>query len=156
MEVILKSDIKGLGKTLDLVNVKKGYAQNFLFPKQLATQATPRNKELLEKDRAAAEVYYLKERKAAESLAEELKNVSVTIPVKTYEGEKLYGSITSKEVAAKLKENGIDIERKQIDISEPIKNLGMYTIKVLLPPDIETKIKLWVISDESEKVKDPE
>ncbi len=79
MEVILKSDIKGLGKALDLVTVKDGYAQNFLFPKQLATQATPRNKEMLDKDRATAEAYYLKEHKAAETLAEELNNVSVTL-----------------------------------------------------------------------------
>ncbi len=152
MEVILKSDVSGLGKALDVVNVKDGYAQNFLFPKQLATQATPRNKELLEKDRATAEEYYLKERKQAETMAEQLKNVSVTIAAKTSEGEKLYGSVTSKEVSAKLKETGIDIDRKQIEIVDPIKTLGMYSIKVHLPPDIETKIKLWVISDESDKV----
>jgi large subunit ribosomal protein L9 len=154
MEVILKSDIKGLGKALELINVKDGYAQNYLFPRQLATLATPRNKQLLEEDRAKAEEFYLKERKSAETVAEKLKDYSVTIAAKTSEGENLYGSVTAKDVAAKLKASGFDIERKQVKIDEPIKSLGMYTIKVHLPPDIETKIKLWVISDESDQVKD--
>jgi large subunit ribosomal protein L9 len=154
MEVILKSDVEGLGKALDLVKVKSGYAQNYLFPKQLATLATPRNKEILEKDRAVAEEFYLKEKKAAEESAEKLKDQSVTIAAKTSEGEKLYGSVTAKDIVLKLKESGFEVERKQIKLSEPIKSLGMYTVKIHLPPDVETKIKVWVISDESEHVKD--
>lgn len=153
MEVILKSNVDGLGKALDIVRVKPGYAQNFLFPRQLAVLADDRNKSVLADDRAKAEALYLKEKKDAEVLAEKLRSVSVTIAARIVEGEKLYGSVTSKEIAAKLKEEGFEIDRKQIQLDDAIKNLGMYTIKILLPPDVESKIKLWVISDESHKVK---
>ncbi len=151
MEVILKSNIKGLGNALDVVKVKSGYAQNFLFPKQLASLATPRNLELLETDRSRAEAVYLKERNASEALAAKLNDISITIAAKTSEGEKLYGSVTQKEIVDKLKESGFAIERKQILLEEPVKNLGMYSVKIQLHQDINVKVKLWVISDESEK-----
>ena len=151
MEIILKSDIDGLGKALDVVNVTPGYAQNYLFPKKLGILATPNSKEMLEKDRAAAEEYYLKEKKQAEGLADSLKDHSITIAAKTAEGDKLYGSVAAKDIVQKLKEGGFDIDRKQVKLPEPIKNLGMYTIKIQLPPDVETMIKLWVISDESDQ-----
>lgn len=153
MEMILKSDVAGLGKALELVHVKPGFAQNFLLPKKLAVLATNKNKQVLEQDRARAEAIYLKEKKDAEGLSEKLRNVSITIAARIVEGEKLYGSVTGKEIAAKLKDEGFEIDRKQIDLEEPIKNLGMYTVKINLPPDVEARIKLWVISDESHKVK---
>ncbi len=152
MEVILKSDIKGVGQALDVVNVKNGYAQNFLFPKQLAVLASDKAKTLLEHDRARAADVYLKEKNSASALSERLKGASVTIAAKVAEGERLYGSVTNKDISAKLKEQGFEVERKQIDLSEPIKRLGMYTIGVKLHTDVEAKIKLWVISDESASV----
>ncbi len=151
MEVILKSNVKGLGKALDLVKVKDGYAQNFLFPRQLASLATSHNKEILEKDRAAAEQFYLKEKKAAETLAEKLKEASITFAAKVIEEDKIFGSVGAKEIAAKLKEAGFEIDRKQIQISEAFKTLGMYNVSVLLPPDVEVSVKLWIIADESDK-----
>ena len=151
MQVILKSDVKGLGKALDLVKVKQGFAQNFLFPRQLASLATPRNKEILEKDQSTAEKYYLAEKKVAEELAGKLKDQSITIVAKVSEGDKLYGSVTTKEIALKLKESGFEIDKKQIE-SEAIKKLGMYDVKISIPPDVISTIKLWVIKDESEKV----
>ena len=152
MEVILKSEVKGLGKALDLVKVKEGFAQNFLFPKQLASLATPRNKEILQKDQVTAEKYYLAGKKDADAMAERLKDQSVTIAVKVSEGDKLYGSVTTKEVAQKLKEAGFEIDRKQLELSEPIKKLGMYDINISLPPDVKATVKLWIINDDSEKI----
>jgi len=154
MEVILKSKVKGLGNALDLVKVKEGFAQNYLFPKQLASLATPRNKEMLEKDRATAEKFYLSEKKEADSLAAKLNEQSVTIAVKVSEGDKLYGSVTPKDVVDKLKEAGFEIEKKQIEFAEPIKTLGMYNVAIAIPPDVKASVKLWIISDESEKVSD--
>jgi large subunit ribosomal protein L9 len=152
MEVILKSNVEGLGKALDLVSVKPGYAQNYLFPRQLASLATPENKALLEQDRAKAEEVYLEEKKVAEELAAKLQEASVTIAAKVVEDEKLYGSVSTNDIAARLKEAGFELDRKQILLVEPIKNLGMYSVKVHLPPDVEASVKVWVISDESEDV----
>ena len=149
MEVILKSEIKGLGKVLDIVNVKPGYANNYLIPRLMAVPATKRNRSLLEADRARAEEVYLKEKADASAQAEKMKGVSVTIAARVSEGEKLYGSISSTEIVSKLKEKGFDIERKAIDLEEPIKQLGMFNIRVILHPDVDAKIKVWVINDES-------
>lgn len=149
MEVILKEDVDNLGRALELVKVKNGFAHNYLFPRNLAVLATDSAKKLLEADRAKAEERHRQEKSAFQAVAEKMKDLSLTIAAKVHEGEKLYGSIQASDISAKLKEMGHDIDKKAVLLPEPIKQLGMYTIKVQLHKEVEAKIKLWIISDES-------
>ncbi len=149
MEVILNETIQGLGKELDVVKVKNGYAHNYLFPRGLATLATPSSRKRLDALRAKAEVRLEREKASFQTLAQTLQSVSLTIAAKVHEGEKLYGSIQAQDIAAKLHEAGHQIDRKAVLLPEAIKALGMYTIRLQLHRDVEAKVKLWVISDES-------
>jgi large subunit ribosomal protein L9 len=149
MEVILKEEMRGLGKALDVVKVKSGYAHKFLFPRNLAALATTTSRKQLDALRAKAEENARKEKATMQALAEKIKDVSLTIAAKVHDGEKLFGSIQAGDVAVKLKEAGYDLDRRAVLLSEPIKQLGMYTIKVQLHREVEAKVKLWVISDES-------
>ena len=149
MEVILKEEVEGLGKALDVVKVKNGYAHNYLFPRGLASLATAASRRQLDLLRVKAEERYRKEKAEQQVKAEKLKDLSITITAKVHDGEKLFGSIQASDIAAKLREAGYDLDRNAILLAEPIKQLGMYTIKLQLHKEIETKVKLWVISDES-------
>jgi large subunit ribosomal protein L9 len=149
MEVILKEDVQNLGRALELVKVKNGYAHNYLFPRDLAVLATGSAKRLLEADRAKAEERYRQEKAALQAVGEKMKELSLTIAAKVHEGEKLYGSVQASDISAKLKEAGHDIDKKNVLLAEPIKQLGMYTVRIQLHKEVETKIKLWIISDES-------
>ncbi len=149
MQVILHEDVGGLGKTLDVVKVKTGFAHNYLFPRQLAALATPSARKQLGALRVKAEENARKEKAVLQALAEKLKDVSLTIAAKVHEGEKLYGSIQAGDIAVKIREAGFDLDKKVVTLAEPIKQLGMYTVKLQLHKDIEAKVKLWVISDES-------
>ena len=149
MDIILKEDMKNLGRALDVVKVKDGYAHNYLFPRGLAVLATDSAKRQLEADRAKIEERGRQEKASYQAIAEKMKSVSLTIAAKVSEGEKLYGSIQAHDISAKLKDAGYDIDRKNVLLSEPIKQLGMYSIKIQLHKDVEAKVKLWIISDES-------
>lgn len=149
MEIILKDDIYGLGKTLDVVKVKDGYANNYLFPRGLAILATDRNKALIEAERAKLAEVQAKEKGVAEQLANKLATVSLTIAARVSEDEKIYGSIQQHDIADKLKEAGYDIDKKKVILPEAIKQLGMFSVKLQLHREVEAKIKLWVINDES-------
>ena len=149
MEIILKEEIEGLGKPLDVVKVKTGYAHNYLFPRDLAVLSTPGSRKQLDLLRAKAEARYHKEKADYQVKAEKLKDLSITIAAKVHDGEKLFGSIQTADVAIKLREAGYDLDKKAVLLVEPIKQLGMYTIKLQLHKEVEAKVKLWVISDES-------
>jgi large subunit ribosomal protein L9 len=149
MEIILKEDVSNLGRALDLVKVKTGYAHNYLFPRGLAVLATPTARKMIAAERAKVEQRYKAEKAQIQVQADKMKDVSLTIAAKVHEGEKLYGSIAASDIAAKLKDAGYDVDKRHILLAEPIKQLGMYTLKIQLHKDVETKIKLWVISDES-------
>lgn len=149
MEVILKEEIEGLGKALDVVKVKNGYAHNYLFPRGLASLATAASRKQLDLLRAKSEERYRREKAEQQVKAEKLKDLSITITAKVHDGEKLFGSIQAADISAKLREAGYDLDRSAVLLAEPIKQLGMYTIKLQLHKEIETKVKLWVISDES-------
>ncbi len=149
MEVILKEEIQGLGKALEVVKVKNGFAHNFLFPRNKAVLATSTSKKTLEVERVRAAKRYAGELAAIGVLAEKMKDISLTIAAKVHEGEKLYGSIQASDISAKLKEIGYDVDKRAVLLAEPIKQLGMYTLKIQLHKEIETKVKLWVINDES-------
>jgi large subunit ribosomal protein L9 len=149
MEVILNEPIQGLGKELDVVKVKNGFAHNYLFPRGLASLATASSRKRLDALRAKAETRSLREKASLQTLADKMKDVSLTIAAKVHEGEKLYGSIQAQDISAKLREAGYEIDRKAVVLAEPIKTLGMFTVKLQLHKDVEARVKLWVISDES-------
>jgi large subunit ribosomal protein L9 len=149
MEVILNDEIEGLGKALDVVKVKNGYAHNYLFPRSLATLSTPTSRKQLDALRAKAEARSAKEKSDFQAKAEKLKDFSITIAAKVHDGEKLFGSIQASDIAVKLREAGYDLDKRAVLLAEPIKNLGMYTVKLQLHKEVEAKVKLWVISDES-------
>ncbi len=149
MEIILKQDVQGLGRALDLVKVKNGFALNYLFPQGLAVMASLRAKQNIEAERAKLAERYEADKKEAQIRADKLKDFSVTLSARVSEGDKLYGSIQAADVSAKLKEAGYDIDKRNVILPDTIKQLGMFTIKVQLHRDVEAKIKLWVINDES-------
>jgi large subunit ribosomal protein L9 len=149
MEIILTKDVDNLGSALDVVKVKNGYAHNFLFPRGLAVLATDSAKKQLDAERAKTEEKIRQEKVAMQKVADKMKDVSLTIAAKVHEGEKLYGSIQASDIAAKLQAVGFDVDKRAVLLAEPIKQLGMFSIKVQLHRDVEAKVKLWIISDES-------
>jgi large subunit ribosomal protein L9 len=145
VEVILKTKIEGLGSEADIVSVKPGYARNYLIPKDFAataTQATKRQVEELRRKRAEREAAELNE---AQELAGKLAKLKLNFILESGEGqEKVFGAITSQDIAAKLKEAGYDIDRKKIDLPRPIKELGEHEVMVKLGSDIQAKLNLVV------------
>jgi len=148
MEVVLKKDHENLGKALDVVAVKDGYARNFLIPNGIAVAASEGNKKAVAEAKKLAEKREEKKLKDARQLAKKIEGVPCTIPVNVGEEDKLFGSVTSQEIADFLKKEGIDIEKRNIEIEEPIKQLGVYSVKISLYKDVNAKLKVWVVKDE--------
>jgi len=147
MKVILKEDIPNLGKAGQIVNVKDGYARNFLFPKGLALLADEKNMKLLEYQKKKIEEEAKKKRQDAQSIFERLSQVNLKISAKAGEDQKLFGSITSKDIANALEKEGFAIDKKQITVSEPIKRIGEYEVEVKLHENITAKVKVTIIPD---------
>ena len=145
MEVILRQAIENLGHTGDIVKVSPGYARNFLLPRGLAYEATPGNKKKLEQERARLEAAENDRRTAAQGVATQLEAVSLTFSARVGEEGKLFGSVTSADIAQQLEAQGIHIEKRQIDLHEPIRTLGVYRVPVRLHADVKPEIKVWVI-----------
>ena len=145
MKLILKANHDKLGNIGDVVTVKDGYARNFLIPKKLAYMANEGNVRRLEEEKKQIAVKVKKEQLAAADLAVEIEKLSLTIPVQVGEDDKLYGSVTSQMIADSLKEKGYDIDKKKIEMDEPIKVLGIYTINVKLHTEVTGKVKVWVV-----------
>lgn len=125
MEIILKANVPYLGKMLDVVKVKDGYARNYLFPKKLAIRATAEAKKEIERNRAALEAQFQKELAAAGDLAAKLAGVTVNMTRRVVEGERLYGSVSAADIAEAITLQGIKISRAQVQLEEPIKQLGV-------------------------------
>ena len=148
MIVILTKDVKGTGKAGDVVKVNDGYARNMLIPKGLAKEATQGNVRSLEKQKAIAEEKRAEEKAAAQAKAEELEKVTVVVKSKGGEGGKLFGSVTSMDVAKALEEQeGIKVDKKIIDMPGPIKQAGKYQATVKLFPEVAAKIKVEVTAE---------
>lgn len=147
MKVILRRDHETLGKIGDLVDVKNGYARNFLLPRGIAYAALKGNIKALEEEKKSVEKRNLQELKAAESLSAELETVSVTIPVQVGEEDKIFGTVTTQMIADALKDKGYDIDKRKIEIEEPIKSLGIYGVSVKIHQNINAKIKVWVVRE---------
>jgi large subunit ribosomal protein L9 len=145
MEVILKEDVNRLGKAGSVVKVKDGFASNFLIPNGLAVVLTASNLKQLEQEKQRKALQLEKAKKEAEELKEKLSAISLTMPVLAQEEENLYGSIAVSDLVAALKEEGLNIDKSMIGLSEPIKSLGIYEVPVKLHPEVIAKVKVWVV-----------
>lgn len=145
MEIILKKDVDKIGKTGQIITVKDGFARNFLIPKCLAIPITKANLKQLEEDKQKKTIQLEKLKKQAEEIKDKLANLSLTIPVLTQETDKLYGSITSVDLINALKEEGLNIDKNKLILTEPITSLGIYEIPVKLHPEVNAVIKVWVV-----------
>ncbi len=146
MKVILREDVADLGGIGDVVIVKNGYARNYLIPKGLAAQANTKNIHELEHQKKLIQDHRAKQKKQAASFAENLESISCTIPMLVGEQDKLFGSVTAKDIEEALAQEGVKISRKQIVLEEPIKNLGVYTVGVRIHPEVTGKLKVWVVA----------
>ena len=145
MIVILNRDIKGIGKAGDVVNVSDGYARNMLLPKGYATEATEGNIRSLKKQKAIAAEKKAEEKAAAQQTAEKIGKVSVEIKTKAGEGGRIFGSITSKDIADALKvQHNITVDKKKILLDSPIKQTGEMTVEIKLYTDVNAKLKVVV------------
>ncbi len=144
MEVILKAEVPHLGKLLDVVQVKNGFARNYLLPRNLAVLATKEAKLSLEKNRAAMEALFRKELAASEGIAAKISAAQVTIERSVVENERLYGSVSASDIAAALKDLGFNVAKRQIALQEPIKQLGNYSVPVKVFSGVEATVSVWV------------
>jgi len=147
MKVILRKNFEQLGQIGDIVDVKNGYARNFLIPRNIAYAAQKGNLKALEEEKKSLLKKKQKELTAAEKIAAELEKVSVTIPVKVGEEDKIFGTVTSQMIADSLKEKGFDIEKRKIDIPEAIKSLGIYSVNIKIHPNVIAVVKTWVVRE---------
>ena len=144
MELILKETIETLGEEGDTVNVKNGYGRNYLIPHKKAVLATKANLSILNKETAAIEARKATQRKEAEALAKKIAGATVVIEQRTGEDNKLYGSITAADIATKLTELGIDIDKKKIVLDEPIKTIGETMVPVKIGYQVTAEVKVNV------------
>ena len=148
MVVILNRDIKGTGKAGDVVNVSDGYARNMLIPRGWATEATEGNVRSLEKQKAIAAEKKAEEKAAAQAQAEKIKALSVTIKTKAGDGGRIFGSITSKDIADALKaQHKLTVDKKKIQLDSPIKQTGETEVAIKLYPEVATTLKVVVTAE---------
>jgi len=148
MEIILQKDYADLGSAGDLVTVKDGYARNFLIPQGFALRADKSALKVMADKKRVLDMRFGKQKRAAEKLAESLAKVSITAKMQAGEEDKLFGSVTSQDIVDLLKEKEIDIDRRKIQLDEPVKSLGVFQIPVKLHPEVIAKIKLFVIKED--------
>ena len=145
MEVILKQDVKGTGKAGEVVKVSDGYARNKLIPGGLAVEATPANKKAIEREKAKAAELYAQNKAAAEEFARRLEDNIVVVKTRVGEGGRLFGSITSMDIANAIKEQtGEEVDKRKIVLSKPIKETGVETIEIKLFQDVSAKVVIRI------------
>lgn len=148
MKVILLEDVKGTGKKGQIINVSDGHAKNFLIPKKLAAEATPAALKEWEKQKKDAEKKRRGEIAAAQELGRKLENSPVKIPMKVGENGKMFGSVSTKEIAAAVSSQaGIDIDRKKIVLNDPIKTIGLHKVAVKLYADIAAQLSVEIVAE---------
>ncbi len=148
MKVILKENIDKLGRMGDLVEVSNGYARNYLIPKKLAVAATDRNVKAQEHEKRLIAEKQKKERKAAEELAQRIRQTSITIPVQTgeeQEGNKIFGSVTNKDIVEALAKEGVTVDKHDVLLEKPIKELGKFMVPIKLHPDVTAEVEVSVV-----------
>lgn len=144
MQVILKEDMKNLGKAGDIVTVKDGYARNYLLPRGIAIDATAKNIRALEHARRVVTERAKKLANDAQSLAQKLSQQTVSIKAKAGEEDRLFGSVTAIDISEALKEKGLDIDKRKIILDEPIKRLGSHVVSIKLHPEVIAQLKVEV------------
>jgi large subunit ribosomal protein L9 len=149
MEVVLKKDYEELGKAMDVVNVKDGYARNFLIPQGIAVIATEGNRKVVAEVRKFSEKRDEKRRAESVKLARDIEKVPCTIPVKVGEEDRIFGSVTSQDIAEFLKKEGFDVDKRAVQLEEPIRQLGVYTIAINLHKEAIAQLKVWVVKSEA-------
>lgn len=147
MKVILRKEHEKLGQVGTVVDVKDGFARNYLIPKGIAYAASDGSMRALEEEKKQAGRRLSKERKSSEHLAAELEKLSITLKMNVGEDEKLFGSVTAQMIADELKTKGFDFDKRIIDLEEPIKALGIYNVTVKLPQNVTGKVKVWVVRE---------
>jgi len=144
MEVILKEDVAKLGSRGDVVKVAEGYGRNYLLPRKLAIEANAGNKAVIEQMKAAAVRRSAKEKSQAEELAKQFDGVSVTFQRRSGENDQLFGSVTSSDIAEALGKKGFDVDRRKIQLHEPLKTLGEFTVPIKLHKDVAAHFKVVI------------
>lgn len=148
MQVILLEDVKTLGKKGDIVNVSDGYARNFVLPKKLGVEANAQNKNDLKLQKANADKVAAEQLAAAKDLAQLLETKEVTVKIKSGEGGRTFGSVSTKEIAKAAKEQcDLELDKKKIQLSEPLKALGAYEVGIKLHPKVTGKLKVKVVEE---------
>ncbi|MCG6909068.1 MAG: 50S ribosomal protein L9 [Deltaproteobacteria bacterium] len=147
MKVILKETIDSLGIIGSEVSVAKGYARNYLLPQNKAVLATPENRNVLAQEKAKFELQIAKEKKLAEEMAERLTNVACKITAKVSEEDRLYGSITVRDIIKSLNEQGVDVEKRMVLLTEPIKTIGTHKVPIRVYKEVEPEITVEIVPE---------
>lgn len=147
MKVILMQDVTNLGEVGDIVDVAGGYGRNYLVPQGIAVAATAKNKRQLEHQQRLREHQIAKARKAAAGLAERLQGMSCTFTRKTAEEGRLFGSVTSMDIVEQLKADGVELDRRRVQLDQPIRSLGDFSVPVRLPGDLTAEVKVTVVAE---------
>jgi len=151
MEVILREHVENLGRRGEIVKVAAGYARNYLLPRKLALPATEGNRKQVERERAKFDAKEAHERSGAEAIAARLTGVEIVIPRKVGETEALYGSVTTADIAEGLAAKGFEIERRKLQLAEPIKQVGEFDVPVKLHRDVTAHVKVKVVAETEKK-----
>jgi large subunit ribosomal protein L9 len=147
MEVILREHVDNLGRRGEVVKVADGYARNYLLPRKLALLVTAGNRQQIERERAKYDVKEAEEKKIADAMAERLANIDIEIARKVGETEALYGSVTSSDIAAALAAKGFELDRRKLQLAEPLKRIGEFDVPVKLHRDVTAHIKVKVVAE---------
>jgi large subunit ribosomal protein L9 len=147
MEVILREDVDKLGRRGEVVKVAEGYGRNFLLPRGLALAVTEANKAMIAKERKAHEARQAKEKAEFQSLADRIKGIRFIAPRKVGENDVLYGSVTSGDIGEFLKNKGIEIDKRKVQLDEPIKKLGEHEVAIKLHPEVSATLKVLVTKE---------
>lgn len=150
MKVILREDIPKLGRRGDTKVIAEGYARNYLVPRNLVMEATPVNIKIWEKEKVKYEKIRQQDVEKSKELAANIEKLSLTIPVKVGEAGKLFGSVTSAHIADALKANGFSIDKHDIILPEPLKEVGVYSVEIRIHSDVSAKAKVWVVEQKPE------
>ncbi len=148
VRIILRQDIENLGEMGDVVDVKPGYARNYLLPQGFAYEATPANLKRHEEERTHMVRRSLRDRERAEKTAQSLEGISITLKAKAGEEGRLFGSVTSSDIAAGLAGQGFEVDRHIIRLEEPIKQLGVYKVPIRLHAEVQPEVSVWVIAED--------
>lgn len=148
MKIILRQDMDPLGLEGDQVDVAKGYARNYLIPKGIALEANNQNIKMMEMQKKKIEVKRIKAKESAEKVMEQISDMVIQISQKVGEEEKLYGSVTSMDIAEQMEKKGVEIDRRKIVLDKPIKQLGEFDVPIKLYPEVTGTIKVLVVPEE--------